>query len=169
MAGSLRPCPGTFHNSCPSHPPELLPPHPPLPALMAITANHAAPRPEETSSSSSDAEESEMRDLEELLSKLNPMAEEFVPPSLATSVAGGPGATALAPVPVPLSPAAYRYYHAKATAARGALAGAVFPLASSSRLPRGSPTLVDPPQISRPPMPNLLAPRLPHHHRLLHL
>ena len=27
--------------------------------------------------------------------------------------------------------------------------------------PRGSPALVDPPQISRPPMPNLLAPRLP--------
>ena len=55
------------------------------------------------------------------------MAEEFVPSSLATSVAdaGGPGATALAPVPAPLSPAAYWYYHAKATAARGALAGAV--------------------------------------------
>ena len=87
------------------------------------------------------------------------MAKEFVPPSLATSVAGagGPGATALAPVPAPLSPAAYRYYHAKATAARGALAGAVFPLASSSRPPRGSPALVDPPQISRPPMANLLA------------
>ncbi|KAG2613708.1 hypothetical protein PVAP13_4KG398600 [Panicum virgatum] len=84
MAGSLRPCPGTFHNSCPSHPPELLPPHPPLPALMAATANHAAPCPEETSSSSSDAEESEMRDLEELLSKLNSIAEEFVPPSLSS-------------------------------------------------------------------------------------
>ncbi|KQJ94870.1 polyadenylate-binding protein-interacting protein 11 isoform X1 [Brachypodium distachyon] len=32
-----------------------------------------------------DAGEREMRDLEELLSKLNPMAEEFVPPSLATA------------------------------------------------------------------------------------
>ena len=103
MAGSLRPCPGTFHNSCPSHPPELLPPHPPLPALMAATANHAAPRPEETSSSSSDAEESEMRDLEELLSKLNSIAEEFVPPSLSSPVtgAGGPSAAALVPVPAP--------------------------------------------------------------------
>ncbi|KAL0382480.1 UNVERIFIED_CONTAM: Polyadenylate-binding protein-interacting protein 11 [Sesamum calycinum] len=31
----------------------------------------------------------EMRDLEEMLSKLNPMAEEFVPPSLAPVVVGG--------------------------------------------------------------------------------
>jgi hypothetical protein len=38
----------------------------------------------------------EMRDLEELLSKLNPMAEEFVPPSLVTNyqgyLAAGPNA-----------------------------------------------------------------------------
>ena len=62
---------------------------------MAATANHAAPRPEETSSSSSDAEESEMRDLEELLSKLNSIAKEFVPPSLSSPVtgAGGPDIT----------------------------------------------------------------------------
>ena len=78
----------------------------------AAAADHAAPRPEETSSSSSDAEESEMRDLEELLSKLNSIAEEFVPPSLASPVAGGPAA--LAPVPALLSPAAYGYYPANA-------------------------------------------------------
>uniref|UniRef100_A0A0D9X3U5 Uncharacterized protein n=1 Tax=Leersia perrieri TaxID=77586 RepID=A0A0D9X3U5_9ORYZ len=40
----------------------------------------------------------EMRDLEDLLSKLNPMAEEFVPPSLASST------------PLPFSPAAAGYY-----------------------------------------------------------
>lgn len=33
----------------------------------------------------------EMRDLEELLSKLNPMAEEFVPPSLSAGMYGGGG------------------------------------------------------------------------------
>ncbi|KAK4431267.1 Polyadenylate-binding protein-interacting protein 11 [Sesamum alatum] len=32
----------------------------------------------------------EMRDLEEMLSKLNPMAEEFVPPSLSALAGGGP-------------------------------------------------------------------------------
>jgi Ataxin-2 C-terminal region len=31
----------------------------------------------------------EIRDLQELLSKLNPMAEEFVPPSLSSGVYGG--------------------------------------------------------------------------------
>lgn len=31
----------------------------------------------------------EIRDLEELLSKLNPMAEEFVPPSLSAGMYGG--------------------------------------------------------------------------------
>lgn len=34
----------------------------------------------------------EMRDLEELLSKLNPMAEEFVPPSLTNGYLAGPAA-----------------------------------------------------------------------------
>ncbi|XP_042057434.1 polyadenylate-binding protein-interacting protein 12-like [Salvia splendens] len=38
----------------------------------------------------------EMRDLEEMLSKLNPMAEEFVPPSL-TSLGGGGGQQMLSP------------------------------------------------------------------------
>ena len=69
---------------------------------MAATADHAALRPEDAPGTGSDAGEREMRDLEELLSKLNPMAEEFVPPSLASSVAGGPAA--LAPVPALLSP-----------------------------------------------------------------
>ncbi|OEL27449.1 Polyadenylate-binding protein-interacting protein 12 [Dichanthelium oligosanthes] len=81
----------------------------------AAAADHAAPRPEEAPGSGSDAGEREMRDLEELLSKLNPMAEEFVPPSLTSPVAvpaaGGPAA-ALAPAP--LSPAAYGYYPANA-------------------------------------------------------
>ena len=78
----------------------------------AAAADHAAPPPEEAPGSGSDAGEREMRDLEELLSKLNPMAEEFVPPSLASPVAGGPAA--LAPVPALLSPAAYGYYPANA-------------------------------------------------------
>lgn len=74
----------------------------------AAAADHAAPRQEEAPGSGSDAGEREMRDLEELLSKLNPMAEEFVPPSLASPVAAVP------PVPAPLSPAAYGYYPANA-------------------------------------------------------
>uniref|UniRef100_A0A804NNI7 RRM domain-containing protein n=1 Tax=Zea mays TaxID=4577 RepID=A0A804NNI7_MAIZE len=50
-----------------------------------------------------------MRDLEDLLSKLNPMAEEFVPPSLASPISGaGAGHGAL--TPAPLSPAAYGFY-----------------------------------------------------------
>ncbi|RLN04845.1 uncharacterized protein C2845_PM13G01330 [Panicum miliaceum] len=80
----------------------------------AAAADRAAPRPEEAPGSGSDAGEREMRDLEELLSKLNPMAEEFVPPSLASPVAAGGGAATLAPVPAPLSPAAYGYYPANA-------------------------------------------------------
>ncbi|OQU79793.1 hypothetical protein SORBI_3007G018200 [Sorghum bicolor] len=55
-----------------------------------------------------------MRDLEDLLSKLNPMAEEFVPPSLtspvAVAVGAGPGPGPL--TPAPLSPAAYGFYPA---------------------------------------------------------
>nr|CAB3479769.1 unnamed protein product [Digitaria exilis] len=79
----------------------------------AAAADHAtAPRQEEAPGSGSDAGEREMRDLEELLSKLNPMAEEFVPPSLASPVAAA--AVAPAPVPAPLSPAAFGYYPANA-------------------------------------------------------
>ncbi|XP_062195384.1 polyadenylate-binding protein-interacting protein 11-like isoform X2 [Phragmites australis] len=75
-------------------------------AVVETSADHASPRTEEQGSGS-DAGQREMRDLEELLSKLNPMAEEFVPPSLASPVAAGAGAT-----PAPLSPAAYGYYPA---------------------------------------------------------
>ncbi|WVZ95401.1 hypothetical protein U9M48_041169 [Paspalum notatum var. saurae] len=72
----------------------------------AAAADHAAPREDEGApgAASSDAGEREMRDLEDLLSKLNPMAEEFVPPSLASPAAGAGLA------PAPLSPAAYGYY-----------------------------------------------------------
>lgn len=58
-------------------------------AVVETSADHAAPAaadhaaPYRASSDGGDAGEREMRDLEELLSKLNPMAEEFVPPSLA--------------------------------------------------------------------------------------
>ncbi|KAK6129380.1 hypothetical protein DH2020_036896 [Rehmannia glutinosa] len=41
----------------------------------------------------------EMRDLEEMLSKLNPMAKEFVPPSLASVVGGGNHRLVVAPPP----------------------------------------------------------------------
>lgn len=53
----------------------------------------------------------EMRDLEEMLSKLNPMAEEFVPPSLAPLVVGGHPRLVVAPP------------HAAAAAAAAAAAG----------------------------------------------
>lgn len=62
-------------------------------AVVETSADHAAPPPPE-----GDAGESEMRDLEDLLSKLNPMAEEFVPPSLA---AASPTAYAYYPTPTP--------------------------------------------------------------------
>ncbi|CAD6266405.1 unnamed protein product [Miscanthus lutarioriparius] len=66
-----------------------------------------------------------MRDLEDLLSKLNPMAEEFVPPSLASPVAipagAGPGPGPL--TPAPLSPAAYGFYPANAGFAVASPAG----------------------------------------------
>ncbi|CAO2164634.1 unnamed protein product, partial [Urochloa humidicola] len=123
----LRPSARTFQNPSPSPPlPERATPHPSRLPTMAVTeaaaADHAAPRPEEEEApgSGSDAGEREMRDLEELLSKLNPMAEEFVPPSLTSPVAaagvapGGVAAAALAPAPAPLSPAAYGYYPANA-------------------------------------------------------
>ncbi|XP_051200710.1 polyadenylate-binding protein-interacting protein 11 isoform X1 [Lolium perenne] len=61
-------------------------------------ADHAAPN-RAPSSDGADAGEREMRDLEELLSKLNPMAEEFVPPSLA--------AHPVPPPPHPLYAAGY--------------------------------------------------------------
>ncbi|TVU43618.1 hypothetical protein EJB05_10103 [Eragrostis curvula] len=81
-------------------------------AVVETSADHAAPRAEEQGSGS-DAGEREMRDLEDLLSKLNPMAEEFVPPSLASPVAAAaPGATAGFAAPAPLSPAAFGYYPA---------------------------------------------------------
>ncbi|EEC82815.1 hypothetical protein OsI_27601 [Oryza sativa Indica Group] len=62
-------------------------------AVVETSADHAAPPPPE-----GDAGEREMRDLEDLLSKLNPMAEEFVPPSLA---AASPTAYAYYPTPTP--------------------------------------------------------------------
>jgi hypothetical protein len=40
-------------------------------------------------SAASDVGEREICDLEDLLSKLNPMAEEFIPPSLASPVEAG--------------------------------------------------------------------------------
>uniref|UniRef100_A0A453S1U1 RRM domain-containing protein n=1 Tax=Aegilops tauschii subsp. strangulata TaxID=200361 RepID=A0A453S1U1_AEGTS len=73
-------------------------------------SDHGA-APYRASSEGGDAGEREMRDLEELLSKLNPMAEEFVPPSLAAHpmppppYAGyypnGPPAAGFAPVASP--------------------------------------------------------------------
>jgi hypothetical protein len=68
-------------------------------AVVETSADHAEPRAEEP-----EAGAREMRDLEDLLSKLNPMAEEFVPPSLASPVGAG----------LPPSPAAYGYYPANA-------------------------------------------------------
>ncbi|KAG8086656.1 hypothetical protein GUJ93_ZPchr0010g7270 [Zizania palustris] len=56
-------------------------------AVVETSADHAAPA---AASAEGDAGEREMRDLEDLLSKLNPMAEEFVPPSLAAAPAPGP-------------------------------------------------------------------------------
>ncbi|KAF7102059.1 hypothetical protein CFC21_103246 [Triticum aestivum] len=87
-------------------------------AVVETSADHVAPAasdhgaaPYHASSEGGDAGEREMRDLEELLSKLNPMAEEFVPPSLAAHpmppppYAGyypnGPPAAGFAPVASP--------------------------------------------------------------------
>lgn len=87
-------------------------------AVVETSADHVAPAasdhgaaPYRASSEGGDAGEREMRDLEELLSKLNPMAEEFVPPSLAAHpmppppYAGyypnGPPAAGFAPVASP--------------------------------------------------------------------
>lgn len=87
----------------------------------AAAVDRAAPprhEEEEAPVAGADAGEREMRDLEDLLSKLNPMAEEFVPPSLASPVAtaavavAGPGPGPL--TPAPLSPAAYGFYPAGA-------------------------------------------------------
>jgi hypothetical protein len=64
-----------------------------LPALMAVvetSVDHVEPRAEEPdASAASDAGKREMWDLEDLLSKLNPMIEEFVPPSFASPVGAG--------------------------------------------------------------------------------
>ncbi|KAK8450746.1 hypothetical protein SEVIR_6G085200v4 [Setaria viridis] len=112
----------------------------------AAAADHAAPRPEEEEApgagAGSDAGEREMRDLEELLSKLNPMAEEFVPPSLASPVAAaGPGGAAPAALaPAPLSPAAYGYYPANggfAVASPGHRGVVGFPAVADGHAGRG--------------------------------
>jgi hypothetical protein len=52
------------------------------PLSTSSRVDHAEPRAEEPgASATSDTNEHEMQDLEDLLSKLNPMVEEFVPPS----------------------------------------------------------------------------------------
>jgi len=99
-------------------------------AAAADAVDHAAPPRQEEEApgagvAAADAGEREMRDLEDLLSKLNPMAEEFVPPSLASPVAipagAGPGPGPL--TPAPLSPAAYGFYPANAGFAVASPAG----------------------------------------------
>jgi hypothetical protein len=50
-----------------------------------LTVKH----PSTSSRAASGGDEREMRDLEDILSKLNPMAEESVPPSLASPVGAG--------------------------------------------------------------------------------
>jgi hypothetical protein len=60
------------------------------PLSTSSCADHAEPHTEELgTSAASDANECEMQDLEGILSKLNPMAEESVPPSLASPVGAG--------------------------------------------------------------------------------
>jgi hypothetical protein len=54
-------------------------------AAPAAASDHAAAPYRAPEGGGADAGEREMRDLEELLSKLNPMAQEFVPPSLAAA------------------------------------------------------------------------------------
>ncbi|KAL6856896.1 hypothetical protein ACP4OV_018278 [Aristida adscensionis] len=94
-------------------------------AVVEASADRAAPAPaaapygRAAEEGADAAGEREMRDLEELLSKLNPMAEEFVPPSLASPAAAAAGAVP-APAPAPLSPAAYGYYPANGAAAGAA-------------------------------------------------
>uniref|UniRef100_A0A0E0LQM3 RRM domain-containing protein n=1 Tax=Oryza punctata TaxID=4537 RepID=A0A0E0LQM3_ORYPU len=78
-------------------------------AVVETSADHAsAPAVAEGDA----GEEREMRDLEDLLSKLNPMAEEFVPPSL-TAAAASPAA-------------AYGYYPAGARGRKKAGGGGGF-------------------------------------------
>jgi hypothetical protein len=80
------------------------------PPSTSSRVDHTKSRAEEPgASAASNTNEHEMRDLEDLLSKLNPMAEEFVPPSLASPV--GAGFT----MPAPLSPDVYGYYPANAS------------------------------------------------------
>jgi hypothetical protein len=74
--------------------------HTPM-AIVETSVDHAEPCAEEPRASAelraeeprasavSDAGEREMWDLEDLLSKLNPMAKEFIPPSLASPVGAG--------------------------------------------------------------------------------
>jgi hypothetical protein len=67
--------------------------------------DHAKPRAEEPGvGAASDADEHEMRDLEDILSKINPRDEEFIPPSLTSPV----GARFAAPAPLSLN--VYGYY-----------------------------------------------------------
>ncbi|GJN08699.1 hypothetical protein PR202_ga26651 [Eleusine coracana subsp. coracana] len=80
--------------------------------IVETSVDHAAPCAEEPSATF-DVGEREMKDVEDLLSKLNPMTEEFILPSLVFSVAAVAGATGFT-VPAPVSPAAYGYYPAKA-------------------------------------------------------
>ncbi|KAL6659541.1 hypothetical protein ACP70R_003581 [Stipagrostis hirtigluma subsp. patula] len=119
-------------------------------AVVETSADHAAPAaaadaPYRAEEGHDAAGEREMRDLEELLSKLNPMAEEFVPPSLASpaaaAAAGGGGGGVPAPVPAPLSPAAYGYYPANggafAVASPGHRGVVGFPAAGDGPAGRG--------------------------------
>jgi hypothetical protein len=104
--------------------------------VEAAAADHAAPPLQEEApgagaGAGADAGEREMRDLEDLLSKLNPMAEEFVPPSLASPAAL---------TPAPLSPAAYGFYpagagFAVASPGHGGVVG--FPAVADAHAARG--------------------------------
>jgi hypothetical protein len=77
------------------------------PPSTSSHANHAESCAEEPGASATfDTDEREMRDLEDILSHLNPMAEEFVTPSLASPLGTGFAA------PAPLSPDVYGYYPA---------------------------------------------------------
>jgi hypothetical protein len=59
-------------------------------AVVETSVDHVEPRAEEPdASAATDAGKREMWDLEDLLSKLNPMIEEFVPPSFASPVGAG--------------------------------------------------------------------------------
>jgi hypothetical protein len=75
-------------------------------AVQAIDDDHAAPLlPEEASSTGIDDGECELQNLEDLHSKINPMVEESILPSLASPI-NRPGAL----TPALLSTAAYAFY-----------------------------------------------------------